>query len=144
MELIVYPSNMSYFIKINLNQKNLSKRYVKMKNQRYFRKFSKRGIDLSQKIPQILEIAREVKQSTVYRNRDGQLNFLLLFPRSTAKYLAWKMIVICKKYGYTPKEVLVCNGYFSKTRHGHWSLIISSLMLKSGITVNVEDFEKLW
>ena len=143
LQMIAYPSSNRYFVTVDLSKEEREGRFQKHTDfEHYFRRFSNRIITATYGFPSIV---RQIQANgSLYNSSDGPIRLAYIFPQSTADYMAWKSVTVCKKYGYDPKEVAVCNGYFAKTRNDFWSLIIKKLILKSGKEVPVEDFEKNW
>jgi myosin heavy subunit len=142
MQIIAYQQAQHSFITIDLDLSPGRGRYRKRTDFQHLQSFSNRTISAEPVFPQLIA---EIRQSDeLYDANDGPLYLAFVFPQKTANYLAWKSITVCKKFGYDPAKVTVCQSHFQLTRNGYWSLIINRLRLSDGRWVDVEDFEQEW
>lgn len=142
MRLIAYPHSKTYFVSIDLSKPTYNGRYIQSNDFSYFRHFSNRTIGVSSRV--LPNVIQQIKNSNFYSSKDGSIYMALIFPHSTANYLAWKSVTVCKKFGYNPKDVQICRSFFRRAKTGYWTLIIDSLILKGGKSVQVNDFEANW
>lgn len=142
MQLIAYQQAQHSFITIDLDLSPGRGRYRKRTDFQYLQNFSNRTISAEPVFPNIVDEIR--RSDDLYDANEGPVYLAFVFPQKTANYLAWKSITVCKKFGYDPAKVTICQAHFSLTRNGYWSLIISRLRLADGRWVEVEDFEKEW
>ena len=142
MKLVAYPETRDFFISINLDKSYGNGKYRKRTDFSYFGYFSNRAIAAERGFPSVVGEIRN--NSKLYHPMNGHLSLAFIFPQSTADYLAWKSVTVCKKHGYNPKNVAICYGYFQQKNNGFWSFIITKLRLKNGQAIKVDDFETNW
>lgn len=141
MEIMAYPSSTEYYISADLRSPS-SSRYRKRTDFEHLQNnFAKRTIGIESILDNVVD---EIERGNLYRGQDGRLYLSLIYPHGTDKYLAWKSVTVCKKYGYEPEAVSICRARFQRSKTGYWSLIVEGLILKNGQYVPVEDYEKDW
>ena len=133
MELIAYPADQKFYVYIEPEQGLFSR----SNDFSYIRNFSTRVIFRNSPYFDSLR-AEAARRAGVAAS---SLVVAQLLKPSSAAYIGWKERECARRAGVALEEVDACEATFVKTPFGVWIVRIDRLLLKSGQSIPIQDFE---